>query len=197
VTGNSVEEKTIETEEADEVQTAGETAGRNHRRSLQFGLVVIAAVVLAVGLVTWSRAADHDADAVEQAELRDAVLITARGHIETMNSLDYRDVEGGLEKWQAVSTGTLRDQLAATDDQTVKLMADQQMISVGKVVDAAIVDLTNNTATVIASVEVTVRNDADPGAEPTVKRNRFAADLVKVGDAWLLETLDQVAVNIS
>jgi Mce-associated membrane protein len=34
-------------------------------------------------------------------------------------------------------------------------------------------------------------------AEPTVKRNRFAGDLVKVGDDWLLESLEQVAVNMS
>ena len=48
-------------------------------------------------------------------------------------------------------------------------------------------------------VEITVQ-DGSKGADdakPTVKRNRFAADLVKVGDDWLLESLEQVAVNIS
>ena len=64
-------------------------------------------------------------------------------------------------------------------------------------VDAAIVDLTDDTATVIAAVETTVADGADAGAEPTVKRDRFTADLVKVGDDWLLEALVQVAVNLS
>ncbi|WP_408899676.1 hypothetical protein ACJ5H2_04320 [Nocardioides sp. R1-1] len=206
VAGHDEEERTIsedvqqQDQEQDQEQVqaveASERPERSGVRSLELGLAVLAAVVLAVAVVSWVRAGDHDAAAVERAELRDTVLITARSHIETMNTLDHRDIAGGLEKWIDVSTGTLKDQLVATDEETRQLMADQQMVSTGKVVDAAVVDLTDSTATVIASVEVTVRDDADPAAEPSVKRNRFAADLVKVGGEWLLEGLDQVAVEL-
>lgn len=174
-----------------------ELGDRERGRGVEWALLVVAALVLAAGLVSWLKAGDHDAKAVELAELRDTVLISARANIETMNTLDYRDVPGGLEKWQDVSTGTLKDQIAGTDEETRTLMKDQGKVSSGKVVDAAVIDLTSSTATVIASVEVTVRDGADPDAAPTVKRNRFAADLVKVGGTWLLETLDQVAVDLS
>lgn len=203
--GNDVEEKAISDDEVREVHEAEpetETApagsgSGGSRTAIELGLAVLAALLLVFAVISWVRAGDHDAEAVERAELRDQVLITARSHIETMNTLDYRDVNGGLDKWEDVSTGTLKDQIAATPAESRTLMADRKMISTGKVTDAAIVDLTPSTATVIAALEVTVIDTTTPDAAPTVKRNRMAADLVKVGGKWLLEGLDQVAVNRS
>lgn len=197
--GHDVEESTIDIEEKAPQSEKGTRPDRadSSWRSVELGLVVLAAIALAVGLFTWSRAGEHDADAVQRAQLRDAVLITARSHVETLQTLDYRDVPGGLARWEAVSTGTLKDQLLATTDETRQLLTDQQKITTGKVVDAAILDLTDDTATVIAAVETTVADGADAEAEPTVKRDRFTADLVKVGDDWLVESILQVAVNLS
>lgn len=213
--GNDVEEKAISDDEVREAEASAEpetapvgagpgdggarTGGGSgsSRTPIELGLAVLAAVLLVFAVVSWIRAGDHDSAAVDRAELRDQVLITARSEIETMNTLDYRDIDGGLDKWEDVSTGTLKDQIAATDAESRKLMADRKMISTGKVTDAAIVDLTPSTATVIAALEVTVIDTSAPDAAPTVKRNRMAADLVKVGGKWLLEGLDQVAVNRS
>ena len=69
--------------------------------------------------------------------------------------------------------------------------------SVGRVVDAAVLELDGATATVLVTVEVTVTETGeDAAAEPTVKRNRFAADLREVDGTWLLENLQQVAVSL-
>ncbi|MFD1248683.1 hypothetical protein ACFQ3F_12860 [Nocardioides ginsengisoli] len=138
----------------------------------------------------------------ERAVLRDRVLIAARHGIETMNTLDYRDLDGGLAAWADVTTGTLHDQLVSTSKPDRALLADQHASSVGTVLDAGVVDLDHDSASVIAAVEVTVTPADEPGdepgdkaaAKPTVKRNRFAADLVKVGGRWLLESLQQVSV---
>lgn len=196
--GHDVEEPAIDIEEKAPEREEQESGRPDASwRSVELGLVALAAIALAIGLVSWNRAGDHDAEGVQRAELRDAVLITARSHIETLQTLDYRDVDGGLAKWEDVSTGTLKDQLLATTDETRKLLADQQKVTTGKVIDAAIVDLTDDTATVIAAVETTVADGSDAAAEPTVKRDRFTADLVKQGGDWLLENLVQVAVNLS
>lgn len=196
----------MNTEDESEVVKSDETTfdepaqpvkpGQSGRRGwAQWGLLLLALVVAVSGLIAWSRASGDEN--ISKAETRDAVLITARQHIQTLNSLDYRDIDAGLKAWTAVTTGTLKDSLTQVDGENRRLLADQKKISVGKVVDAAVVSLEGSSATVIAAVEITVTDDAKPDAEPTVKRNRFSADLVKVKGQWKLENLQQVAVNLS
>ncbi|MEX0426185.1 hypothetical protein AB3X52_01040 [Nocardioides sp. DS6] len=174
----------------------GEGAGPRRRHPLRLAaLLLVACAVMVVGLVTWHRAA-HD-PTTDRAQMRDAVLIAATRHIETLNTLDYRHVDDGLAAWRAVTTGTLRDQLSGVDASERKLLGQQKTITKGRVVDAAVYSLDDDTATVIAAVEVTVTDASKPGKEPTVKRNRFSADLVRVHGRWLLDNLQQVAVNLS
>ena len=180
--------------------TVGETPTKSKASGMKRGgwlllLLLVAALVAASGAFAWWQAA-HDADRIA-AQTRDTVLIEARQGIETMNTLDYRSVDKGVKAWSQVTTGTLRDQLAGVSAEDRTLLAEQKKISTGKVVDAAVIDVDDTTATVIAAVEVTVQDAAKPGSEPTVKRNRFSADLVKTGGRWKLESLQQVAVNLS
>jgi len=188
----STEAEQQTTDDAD-VEPPPERASRSR---LGWWLVLALAVVVALSGLVGAWPAWND-DTIEQAERRDAILVEARQHIETMNTLDYREVDEGLAKWADVTTGTLHDQLEGVSDEEKKLLTEQKMISEGKVVDAAVTDFDASSATVIAAVEVTVRDDGDPGAEPTVKRNRFSADLLRVDGAWKLENLQQVAVSLS
>ena len=170
-----------------------QTAGTGTRAPLLLALA--AAVAMVIGLLAWWQA-DHD-EALARAAERDTLLIAARQHIETMNTLDHRKVEEGLADWESVTTGKLKDSIAQISDEEKQLLAEQKKISRGEVVDAAVTRLDADSATVIAAIEVTVEDGADPSAEPTVKRNRFSATLVKDGDEWLIEDLQQVAVTLS
>jgi Mce-associated membrane protein len=158
-------------------------------------VLAVAVIVAAAGLFSWWRAA-HD-DKLALARTRDAVLIAATSHIETLNSLDYRHIDAGLAKWRQVTTGTLHDQLSQVSANEQKLLADQKKVSTGKVVDAAVFSLDGTSATVVASVEVSVKDELHPDQAATLKRNRFSADMVEVHGRWLVENLQQVAVNIS
>lgn len=157
-------------------------------------LLALALVIGASGAWAWRSAATNDE--LARAEARDSVLVAAERTIETLTTLDYREVDAGIREWADASTGTLADQLAGIGRSDRRLLADQQKISTGEVVRAAVVDLDQATATVIAAVEVTVVDDADPQAEPVVKRNRYTADLTKVQGEWKLESLQQVEVNL-
>ncbi|MCL2542300.1 MAG: hypothetical protein FWE71_07575 [Nocardioidaceae bacterium] len=182
----------------DDTESDGSTPSAGGlRRWADVVVPLVAAAVLAAGLVTWWRAGGHDSGAVAAASRRDTILIAATSEIETMNTLDYRRISSGLKTWMGITTGTLHDQIAQASKQDRQALADQQKISAGHVVDAAVVDMTADTATVIAAVDVTVKDGTAPKAQPTVKRDRFSADLVRVGGRWLLEKLDQVAVSIS
>lgn len=178
-----------------EENATAEVASKRSRSWLPWALLGLALVVAISGLAAWRMASTDDSLAMGKA--RDEVLVTASAHIATLNSLDYRKVDEGLKGWSAVTTGTLNDQLAQVDDENRALLADQKKISVGKVIDAAVVNLEEDAATVIAAVEITVTDESKSDAEPTVKRNRFSADLVKVKGTWKLENLQQVAVSLS
>jgi Mce-associated membrane protein len=176
---------------------ADDSAATSGRLRLgRWTLVVLAASIVAVvvAYLSWSRADDDPA--LARAELRDLAIIEGTAAVEAMNSMDYRDVEAGLEAWRSVTTGVLRDQLSAIAADERQLLADQGKIATGRVVEAALTELTDRTATMIAAVEVTVA-DKDPAQEPTVKRNRYSADLVLVDGDWLLENLGQVPVATS
>ncbi|GAA1743319.1 hypothetical protein [Aeromicrobium alkaliterrae] len=174
----------------------GDGSERPARRAAAPLIALILGVVLAVvGSWLWWQASNDDQLAA--AETRDSVLIAATGAIETINSLDYRDVDAALTEWEDVTTGVQHDQIAATDDMQRQMLADQKKIATGEVVDAAVLRLDGDEATVVAAVEITVVDDAAPGSEPTLKRNRFSAEMKKVDGTWLIEDIKQVAVSLS
>lgn len=200
----TIDQSTDETTEPAEVVDAAEPADASPPAASQDPKVrstwkrvaplAIAAMLAISGIAAWQGAARDDA--IAAADTRDAVLITAKQQITTLNTLDYRNIDAGLKAWSAATTGTLHDQLAQVDAENRALLADQKKISTGKVIDAAVLEVDGDTASVIAAVEVTVVDGAKPDAASTVKRNRFSADLVKVKGAWKLENLQQVAVNL-
>ena len=156
------------------------------------GIALSMVFMLVAGFGWWRAATD---ESIDLAQTRDKVLVTAYDRIEVLNTLDYRDVDAGLKSWLDATTGTLNDQLAQVGKEDRQLLRDQEKVTTAKVVDAALIDLDDGagTATAIASLEITVKGTT---GEPSVKRNRFSANLVRVDGDWLLENLQQVAVNI-
>jgi Mce-associated membrane protein len=168
---------------------------RERGDSWPWALLAAGVVAVAIALFAWQDVQGATDPDRERADLRDSAIIEGTAAVETMNSMDHRDVAAGVEAWQSVTTGTLHDQLVAISPQERELLAQQGKVATGKVVQAALTDLTATTATIIAAVEVTVV-DSESGEEPSVKRNRFSGDLVLVDGEWKLENLGQVPVNL-
>lgn len=157
--------------------------------------LVVAAVIAVVGSWWWWDAA-HD-DQLALAQDRDAALIAATEGVETINSLDYRDTGADLAAWQDVTTGQFQDGIAGITDSQRQLLVDEQKIATAEVVDAAVLSIEGDEATVVAAVEITVVDDAVPDSESTLKRNRFSAQMKLVEGEWKISDLKQVAVSLS
>ncbi|WP_410574848.1 hypothetical protein [Amycolatopsis sp. cmx-4-61] len=155
-------------------------------------LTAAAAVFAGWSGYSWYAAA-HAATAT-YGTARDEALATGRTLVAQLNTLDYHDVDGGLGRWLAASTGPLHDQLARTDETTKRTLAANATVATGRVVDAALSELDDHsgTAKMLASVEITM---AKAGTAPAVKRNRFAAALSRTPDGWKLSALDQLPVG--
>ncbi len=155
------------------------------------GLTIAAAVFAGWATLRWWDASNDESLAL--AKTRDQVLIAAHANIETLQTLDYREVEDGLDAWLSVTTGELHEELAKVDKKDKAAIEAQAMITKGRVIDAAVLDLSagGKDATVIAAVETTL----EPAkGEITLKRHRFTANLSKVDGDWLLTALDPVPV---
>jgi Mce-associated membrane protein len=187
-----------ESAEPDETRESDDAPASSGAKKSRVGvfvwlLLAVSVVAVVIAFLSW-RDANGDPDR-DRAALRDTALIDGTTAVETMTSMDGRDVPAGIKAWQAVSTGVLHDQLLSVGDDEQKMLADQGKIASGRVVQAALTELNDRSATMIAAVEVTVRS-ADGSEEPAVKRNRFSADLVLVNGHWKIENLQQVAVNL-
>lgn len=159
--------------------------------------VMLAVVVLALGFAgwagwTWFQAGNDDS--ISYATVRDEVLAAGRTQVATLTTLDYHDVDGGIEKWLAVSTGGLRDELAATDDKTRQQLKAAATVATGRVLDAAVseLDTRSGSAKLLVSVEISTAKNGGP---PAAKRDRFVAAMSMVDGAWKLSALDQVSLG--
>lgn len=161
--------------------------------------VAVAAVVAAFAFAGWAGWTWWQAgtdESIEYAQTRDDVLATARSHVTRLTTLDTSDVDGSIRSWLDVSTGALRDELAATDQATRETLRESGTVATGRVLDAAVSELNLHagTAKLLVSVEISTTKD---GGTPATKRNRFVAALSRTDHGWQLSALDQVPLGTS
>ncbi|MEU3271651.1 hypothetical protein ABZ639_12440 [Saccharomonospora sp. NPDC006951] len=155
---------------------------------------VLAAAAVYAGWGGWSWITATGDDALSYAQARDEALAQGRARVAEVTTLDYHDVDGGIDRWVAASTGPLRDEFAGTGKETKNALRDNGTVATGKVLEAAISELDQDagTATMLVSVEITTARE---GAEPATARNRFTARLQHTGGEWKLSALNQVPLG--
>ena len=168
---------------------------RKSRANL-FAIIGIAALLVVGGVIAIVVASSSDsepanpapttsADAADTrlAAERDAALKDGGAAVEVFNTLDYRDIEAGLDRWESAATGELLTQLRDNREQYVTQVANAKSTSTATVLDAGLTDLDERagTARLIAAVSIDVTVG---GQAPTTKRNRLTADLERTDDSW-------------
>lgn len=161
---------------------------------LKIAIVLLVAAIAFAGWAGWTWLRASGDDALSFAAARDEALLAGRQQVAELTTLDYHDVDAGLARWLAVSTGPLHDKLAGTDEQTKNSLRQGGTVSTGAVLDAAVSELDQHagTAKLLVSVEIT---QARQGTAPATKRNRFVAALTRTGAGWKLSALDQVPLG--
>ncbi|MHA3704059.1 hypothetical protein ACXR2U_17965 [Jatrophihabitans sp. YIM 134969] len=181
---------------ADDQGGAPTRARRRPRRAtvLATAFALLAVVFVVVAAVVHANAQDDRT--TSPAAARDAALLAARQEIVVLNTLDYRDVDGGLQRWLGATTGTLHDQLATVSDADKAAIAQSKSVTTASVLAAAVtqVDPANGGATVITSIQIDVRPAT---GQATSKRNRFSLTMTRVGDVWKIGAVQQVPVNVT
>lgn len=155
-------------------------------------LVLCAAAALFFG-VSWAVAANDES--VGFAAQRDDALQSGQLAIINFNTLDYRDVQKGLDRWAQSSTGPLHEEVVKGRDANAAKIAEAKSSTSAKVLDAAMTELDDRAgkARMIAVVEVVVTQEGQP--QPAKKQSRYQAELTREGTQWKLSGLGPVAVG--
>jgi Mce-associated membrane protein len=156
-------------------------------------LLVACVAFLIVGVVVHVR--DSGPAPVPASTVRDEALLAARQDIVVLNSLDYRNLDQGLSRWLAASAGALHASFEHITAADRKRITDAKSVTTARIVEAAVVslDATNGSATVIASVELTV---TPLSGKAVIKRERQQADVSRVDGVWKISALQQVGVTV-
>ncbi|MBK5307686.1 MAG: hypothetical protein JJD92_13450 [Frankiaceae bacterium] len=155
---------------------------------------VVTVVVLVLVLVLLAALAILGAlqlrDVPKRADARAAAMAAARQEALNLTSIDGRDIEGDLQRVLAGATGTFADDFKARSKDLKSVLTDNEVVAVGRVIDAALVRGDLDTATVLVVVDSTVKNTAVP--EGRANTYRMQLDLERHGSRWLTSALQFV-----
>lgn len=155
------------------------------QRTVLVALAVVVPILaaLAVGLAgfRWYSAA-HD-EALAQAQQRETVLRQAEQAAINLNTLDYRNVEQGLQLWQRSTTGALHDELSSNAKRYAQVIGQGKVKTQAEVRGSAVKRLNpaSQTAVVLIGIDVTVIPDS---GKPTAKRERLRLTMSNTPQGW-------------
>ncbi|GAA3240931.1 hypothetical protein [Actinocorallia longicatena] len=119
---------------------------------------------------------------------RAAALATGTRAVAVLNTLDHTSPQTSVDQWLAITSGPLHDQLGRDGAKASTTSAT------GTVVAAALSSYDGGTRTARLIASVNVELTPAKGA-PSVQRQRFEAQVTKVGSDWKLTSLTAVPVG--
>jgi Mce-associated membrane protein len=157
-------------------------------RALQIGFAVALVLAIVAGALwlTTSLSANR-----KLAEERDTVLVSARQAAISLNTLDWHDAAGGLDRWQSVSTGSVLDEFTQNRQQYADFVGQAKRTTTATVSDAAVSELDDRAgvARVLVGVDVQVTPD---GQQPIPTRQRLQLEMTRTDSGWKVSKLAPV-----
>jgi Mce-associated membrane protein len=173
----------------DQPVTAGGTRVR-----LDIGLFVLALVLACAcvfgGVLAVQHHRDNQRAATEQERYGD-VLAAARTEVEAFINIDYRNAQDSIDAVAAGATGDFKKQYDSSSSGVVKLLERERSVMDGQVLWAGVVDVDDDSATVLVATTGTVANRSTKN-QKVARYFRLKLDLTRVGDRWLTSNLEFV-----
>lgn len=171
------------------------TAARGRSRVVALVVSILLAVsVLTAGYfgTSWALAANDDS--VSYATERDEALRVGSQAVINFNTLDYKELEHGLDLWEKSSTGVLHEEVVRGRKSNAEEIKKAKSTTEASILDAALTTLDQKAgkATMIVVVKIVVTPEGKKSVE---KRNRYEAQLKREGQQWKLSGLGAVPVG--
>ena len=114
----------------------------------------------------------------------------AVGFAVTLTSIDYRDIDAGVNQVLDGATGEFKENYGKAADQLRQQLASNHAVAHGTVSESAIQSCHRGTAVLLMFVDQTVSNSVL--TEPRVDRSRLKLTMQQVDNRWLASKVDLI-----
>ena len=161
-----------------------------HHVALYVVTVLLACICVVGGVLVWRT---HQADERTQAEQEryGEVLAAATEEAEAFINIKYEDAEDSIDRVAAGATGDFKKQYSRSTKGVLQVLKQEKSSMEGEVLWAGVVDVDQDSATVIAATSGTVAN-RQTNNQPVARNFRLRLDLVREGGRWLTNDLQFV-----
>lgn len=159
-------------------------------RALVLLLVVLTVGVVLGGVLAWQARADRAATATEQERYAE-VVAAATEEAEAFVNIRYDDARSSLDRVAEGATGDFREQYTSSRDRVEQKIRRNRSVLDGEVLYAGVVDVDENSATVLAATSGTVTSRQTDN-QPVDREFRLRLELVRQGGRWLTSDLEVV-----
>ncbi len=168
----------------------GDRSGGEPVRWLGWLVAVLACLAVVGGAVcVWAhQTSDRDAEGQDRyGEVQQA----ASDEVVALLNIDYRDSQATIDRVTEGTTGEFKKQFETSTGGLVDLTTNAKSVMTGEVLWAGVVDLDQDSATVIVATTGTVTNTVT-GGETAARNFRIKVELVLEGGRWLTSGLEFV-----
>ena len=170
------------------------TPGRSRSR-IDLALLVLVVLLLVAAVagaaLVWQTRQDR-AEAATEQERYGAVLAAARAEAEAFINIRYDDAQASIDQVAEGATGEFREQYSSSSERVVEVLQQNESVMEGEVLYAGVVDVDQDSATVIAATTGTVANKQTDN-QPVGRNFRLQLELVYEDGRWLTSDLQFVS----
>jgi Mce-associated membrane protein len=166
--------------------TGTETPGgkrRVRRLAAAGGALMFVAAVALVGFFGLKVKENNDV-----AEAGREALATAQNYAVILTSIDKGKVDENFTQVLDGATGEFKEMYSQSSTQLRQLLIDNEAVSHGTVIDAALKTATKDKAEVLVFVDQSISNRAN--SEPRIDRSRISMVMERIDGQWLASKVD-------
>ena len=174
---------------------ANATAAARQGSGVDLALLALVVVLLAAsvlgGVLAWQAREDR-ADAAVEQERYGEVLASARAEAEAFINIRYDDAQASIDRVAEGATGEFREEYTSSSERVIEVLVQNESVMEGEVLYAGVVDVDQDSATVIAATSGTVANKQTDN-QPVGRSFRLQLELVCEDGRWLTDDLQVVS----
>jgi Mce-associated membrane protein len=152
--------------------------------------VLLACVCIVGGVMAWRTHEARERAQVEQERYGD-VLVAATDEAEAFINIRYDDLQGSVDRVTDGATGSFKKQYSKLQEGVLEVLKREKSVMEGEVLWAGVVDVDQDSATVIVATSGTVANQQSNN-QPVARTFRLRLDLVLEDGKWLTNDLQFV-----